>query len=218
MEVKMVVKPISQSRRSERGATLVEMIIVCMIIAIVCAMAIPLAYSGRRKFNQSALPRQVQTQLRLTRQEAMSQQQAITFQYDDTTKRINIIDHQAAGRALLADLNYPDTPGSIRTRTLSLAGQGLPAGEIVYGIPTGAPTGALTDTATLTARDINNRVNITFQPDGSVINAAGNAVNFALYFYNYYEKLETVTAISVLGSGGRSKTWRFDKNANAFVE
>lgn len=218
MEVKMVVKPISQSRRSQRGATLLELIIVCGIIAIVCAMAVPLMSSGRRQFRQSAIPRQVMAQLRLVRQEAMSQQQAMTFQYDDTTKQINVIDHQTSGRALLNDISYPNTPGSFVARTVSLAGSGLPAGEILYGIPAGAPAGALGDTSTLTARDINNRINITFQPDGSVINGAGNAVNFALYFYNTYARLETVAAVSVLGSGGRVKSWRYDKNANAFVE
>jgi hypothetical protein len=145
----------------------------------------------------------------------------MTFQYDGANKQIVVIDHQAAGRALLTATGYPDTAGSIRVRTIPLAGSGITAGEISYGIPAGLPVaaqGALGDNTTLTALPANNRINITFQPDGSIIDTNGNPVNFALYFYNVSAATQTATAVSILGSGGRVKTWRYDTNAGSYVE
>ena len=206
-----------QPRSAESGKSIMEILIVVSIIVIVSAIAIPQMVGARRVLRSSAIPRQVMTQLRLVRQEAMSQRQAITFQYDDAAKRIVVIDHQAVGAALLNDPQYPNTPGSVQVRTISLAGEGLPASEIAYGQPAGVPTTALDDSTTLTAL-ANNRVNITFQPDGSVINGVGQATNFGLYFYNTRATTQTATAVSVLGSGGRVKIWRYSSGASKYIE
>jgi Tfp pilus assembly protein FimT len=198
------------------------MIIVLIIMAIILAASLPQMISARRALRSTAITRQVMAQLRLVRQEAMSQRQAMTLQYDDVNKQLVVIDHQASGRALLSDTNYPNTPGSVQVRTIPLAGGGVPAGEIAYGIPSGMPAtalGALGDTTTLTTLNTTTkRINITFQPDGSVIDSAGTSVNYALYFYNVKIPSGTASAISVLGSGGRAKLWRYDSNASSYVE
>jgi hypothetical protein len=61
-------------------------------------------------------------------------------------------------------------------------------------------------------------VNITFQPDGSVIDANGNPVNRALFIYNTQAPTDTAAAISVLGAAGRVKLWRYKSNVNKYVE
>lgn len=218
MEIKIVAGIKHQSRPQERGASIIEILIVISIIVILGALAVPQMMSARRLLRSTAITRQVLTQLRLVRQEAMSQRQAITLQYDDVNKQIVVIDHNAVGRALLNDVNYPNTPGSTRLRTIPLSDSGLPAGEISYGIAPGAPNNALGDSTTLTPLPANGLINITFQPDGSVVNGAGNLVNYAFYFYNNKASKETASAISVLGSGGRVKIWRYDRNANSYME
>jgi len=147
----------------------------------------------------------------------MSQRQAMTFQYDDSTKQIKIIDHQSSDKtAILTDTNYPNTTGSFVTRTTLLAVGGVPASEIIYGIPSGYPTGALSDTATMTSLS-SNKINITFFPDGSATDKANDA-KMALFFYNPKNPGATAMAISVLGSAGRAKVWRYSSSANSYKE
>ena len=210
-----------QSRPSERGFSVIELLIVVGVAVILGAIALPQMISARRMLRSSAMSRQVLTQLRLARQEAMSQRQAMTVQYDDTNKRLVVIDHNASGRSLLTATGYPNTAGSVQIRTINLAGEGLPASEIAYGIPSGAQTAALGDSTSMTTLPTTTKkINITFQPDGSVIDGNGNAANFALYFYNTKASINTASAVSVLGAGGRVKIWRYDSSAtvNKYVE
>ena len=63
-----------------------------------------------------------------------------------------------------------------------------------------------------------NVVDITFQPDGSVIDAGGNPINKALFFYDSKSKKDGAFAVSILGAGGRTKVWRYSNGVNAYVE
>lgn len=103
--------------------------------------------------------------------------------------------------------------------TIPLAVGGVPTGEISYGIPstiTGAAT-TLGDGCTLTALT-NSKMTVTFQPDGSVVNSSSNPVSNALFFYNNKSPLQTASAISILGSGGRVKMWRYNPPTNTYAE
>jgi Tfp pilus assembly protein FimT len=62
------------------------------------------------------------------------------------------------------------------------------------------------------------RLNITFQPDGSVIDSTGAPSNKALYFFNNKAAQETATAISVIGASGRVKVWKYTTNGNTYTE
>jgi hypothetical protein len=78
-------------------------------------------------------------------------------------------------------------------------------------------TAALGDGTNLTPLTGNN-LEITFQPDGSVVDASNNPQNKALFFYSSETPAETAFGISVLGAGGRAKLWRYSPNVNAYVE
>jgi hypothetical protein len=65
---------------------------------------------------------------------------------------------------------------------------------------------------------LNSQINVTFQPDGSVIDAAGNPMGTGLFIYNSVTPRRTAAAMSVVGASGRIKIWRYDQNANAFAE
>jgi Tfp pilus assembly protein FimT len=199
------------------GFSTIDILIVVALIGVLTALAVPQFIGQRRLIRSAALTREFITQIRLARQQAMSQREAITLQYHHAQRRLVLIEHNASGPLVLSDPGYPNTAGSTITRTTPLAVGGLSTSEIAYGIPTGLPTGALDDGVTRTALS-SSRVNITFQPDGSVIDANGNPVNRALFIYNTQAPTDTAAAISVLGAAGRVKLWRYKSNVNKYVE
>lgn len=204
--------------RATRGHSLIELLIVVALIGLVSSFALPQLLVQRRLSRSVAVTREIMTGLRNARQLAMSQRQAFTFQYNDATKQISIIDHNSnLGAALLLDPSYPNTAGSLVVNTAPLAAETLLKSEITYGIPAGVPSGALADGISMTAL-FNSRINITFQPDGSVIDGAGNPAGRAMFIYNNRAGRATAAAISVIGSSGRVKIWRYDAVANVYAE
>ena len=209
-----------------QGFSLLEMLIVLVIIGLMSAFAIPQLLTQRRLARSAGLPRQIMGQLRKTRQMAMSERKAFTFSYDDVAKTITIIDHNNdradpnSGKAVLTAGGYPSTTGSTIVSTYFLGVEGLTADDIKYGIPTGLPATAsdpLADGVAKTAL-VSNKLNVTFQRDGSVINSTGTVTeripqDFGMYIYNAQAPVATATAISVLGSSGRVKVWRYDNAA-----
>lgn len=232
----MRFNPQPQLKQSERGVSLPELLIVLTIIVIVGAVALPQLVASRNALRFAALPREVMTQMRFARQHSMSQRRAVTFQYNNPKREIVIIRHTnvgadgvegnaddipGSGQTVLTQAGYPMTPNATLVRTVPLAVGGIRRSEIVAatavpGSPA-APT-TLGDTTTMTALTADT-INITFQPDGSVIDTSGNPVNFALFLHSTRRPRQTASAISVLGAGGRIKFWRFSDVATpAYVE
>ena len=202
---------------SSSGRSIVEILIVFVIAAILAAIAVPQAISARRAVRSSALANEIASQIRFARQQAMSQRQAFTFQYDDSTKQITIIDHNATGATVLSTTGYPNTAGSTTALTVTAGGGGgLPTSEISFGLPNGVSVTALPDTTTPTAL-ASNKLTITFQPDGTVIDANNTYTNRSLFLYNNVIPNQAAFAISVLGSAGRVKIWR-RTTGNTYVE
>lgn len=190
---------------SQKGISLPELLIVLFVIAIIVVLALPQILSSRRLLRFSGMQRQVVSSLREARQEALSQRAAITFRYDDASK--NVIIYGGSFGSL----------GDQKNRSVAVAGEGLEPGEVIYGRPAGAPVSALSDGANLTSL-ASSAVEITFQADGSVVDASDIPVNKALFFYNAKNPSETAFAVSVLGAGGRSKLWRYSQGVNAYIE
>jgi prepilin-type N-terminal cleavage/methylation domain-containing protein len=191
--------------KKQKGFSLPELLVVLLIVAIILALALPQILSSQRLFRFSGLQRQVATSLREARQEAMSQRKPITLRYDNANKRIITY-----GGSFGAN-------GDPKNIVVELSGAGVDANDVKYGRPTGVPTSALSDTTNLSSLS-SNAVDITFQADGSVIDASNNPQNQALFFYHDKYRLDTAFAVSVLGAGGRVKVWRYSQGVNSYVE
>lgn len=189
----------------QKGFSLPELIIVLLVAAIIIVLALPQIISSRRLFRFAGLQRQVAASLRDARQEAMSQRKPVTFRYEHNKKQIIIY-----GGSFGA---FGDKKNLVHEMTDS----GLAINDLKYGRPSGVSTTALGDGTNLTAVS-NNMVEITFQPDGSVVDASNNPQNKALFFYHDKHRKETAFAVSVLGAGGRAKLWRYSQGVNKYVE
>jgi prepilin-type N-terminal cleavage/methylation domain-containing protein len=210
-------------RRKEarcRGVSLVELLLVLAMIVIVAAISLPSLVGSRRLIRSTAIPRQILTEMRLARQQAMTQRRAVTVQYDDQMKRLVVINHRASGAALLTAAGYPQTAGSVQEKVISLADSGVNTADLTYGIPPALPgtaNAALDDGVSLTGLT-NNQLNVTFQPNGSVVDAAGLPTDRALFIYNNKAPEETACAVSVLGAAGRVKIWKYNRDVQKYVE
>ena len=113
---------------SAKGFTLMELVVVVSIIGILGAVSVQQLIGSRKLIRSAAVTREIVGALRDARQMAVSQRRAITFQYDDTKKQVNIINHGAdangvgvSGIGVLTATNYPNTTGSSVERTYQLS-------------------------------------------------------------------------------------------------
>lgn len=194
-----------QTKKWQKGFSLPELMIVLLVLSILVVLALPQVISSRRMFRFAGMQRQIAASLTDARQEAMSQRTPVTFRYDDNSKKIIIY---GGGFGAV---------GNAKNKMVELTGSGVEANDVIYNRPSGAPSSALSDTSNLTPLTA-GKVDITFQPDGSVIDSANNPVNNALFFYHKKYAANSAFGISILGAGGRVKIWRYSKGIKTYVE
>ena len=182
-----------------------ELIIVLLIIAILVTLALPNIISARRLLRFSAMQRQMASSLAMPVKKPSDRRTPVTFRYDNNTKTIKFYGGKFG------------PSGDSKNYILQMSGSGLAVNEIVYNRPSGVSTAALDDGTNLTYLT-SNAVEVTFQADGSVINASRNPINTTMFFYMSKNPIETAFAVSVLGAGGRAKVWRYNKQTKKYVE
>lgn len=191
--------------KKQKGFSIPELLIIVIIISILGVLALPQIIASRRIFRFSGMQRQFATSLNEARQSAMSQRTPITFRYNNSSKK-TIIYGGSFGAA-----------GDSKNRVEEMTGSGLATADVRYGRAPGSSSAALGDTTTMTAVS-GGVIEVTFQPDGSVVDASNNPKNTAFFFYHTKYPSDTAFAISILGAGGRIKIWRYNKGAKVYVE
>ena len=218
-------------RDKSSGFSLHELLIVMGIMAIISAIALPRLISSARLIGSTGMPREIVTYLRFARQEALTRQMVITCRYDDQTKTITIINHGERGitydpttdAMVKLPGNTAATANQVADVTIeqqTLTRTGITANDLILGRADGKDpaTTTLDDGTLMTTLPASKQINITFQPDGSVVNAQNASLNRTLFLYNQQAQQDTAFAISVLGTTGRVKLWRYDKNATKYSE
>lgn len=201
----MKVLEFNNKKKAQKGFSVLELLIVLIILSILAVLALPQVIASRRVFRFSGMQRQFVSSLTEARQAAMTQRTPITFRYDNVDKKTII--YGGSFGAL----------GDAKNRVVYMANSGLVNNDIVYGRPIGASTASLGDNSNMTALT-SNAVDIIFQPDGSVIDAANNPINNGLFFYHKKYANDTAFAVSILGAGGRIKIWRYSQGSKVYVE
>ena len=72
---------------------MIELLVVVAVIAVLTGSAVPAMINQRRLLRSNSVGREIMAQMRFARQLAMSDRHAVTFEYNDTTKQIRIINH-----------------------------------------------------------------------------------------------------------------------------
>lgn len=190
---------------TQSGQSLLEIAIVMGILIVLSLIALPQLRGSRNANRWSGLQRELVNELRNARQTAMNQRVPITIRFDNTNKRLTIYGG-SFGAA-----------GAASNRQVRLARGVLQENAVIYGRPPAAPTGPLADATNLTPL-AGNQVEITFQPDGSILDAGSNPVATGLFFYYNDHPDDTAFAVTVLGFGGRVKLWRYAPTTNTYAE
>ncbi|MDX6693723.1 MAG: hypothetical protein QOF02_1326 [Blastocatellia bacterium] len=220
----------SRSRKDCRGFTIVEIVIVISIIVIISAIALPGLVNSRRLMVSAGMPREILALLRYTRQQAISQMTVHTFRYDDLTKTITITNNKEVGitydPALDAMVRLPgntaataNTVADTVVEQYVLTKSGIFAKDLIVGRPNTNAIVPLDDgVGIVTPTVATNQIIITFQQDGSIVDALNRPINRSLFMYNNQIPDQSAFALSVLGATGRIKMWRYDVGTKKYIE
>lgn len=219
-----------RSVKNCRGFSLIELMIVIATIVVISAIAIPGLNNSRRLLVSAGLPREILTLLRYTRQQAISQMTVHTLRFDNITKVITITNNRETGVTYDPTLdimvrlpgNTAATANAVADTVVeqyALTKSGIFASDIMIGTPSVQAIVPLGDGVNVVMPTVaTNQIVITFQPDGSVVDALNRPLNRSLFIYNRQIPNQSAFALSVLGATGRAKMWRYDSSAKTYFE
>lgn len=180
----------------QRGFTMWELAIVCVLLMILSAMAMVQLHPTIQQREADAAMAEVASQLRQAREMAISTRRDIQVQFVGTNQiilnRLFINPAVVGGVFFQSPMKFQLTAGKGDTPD----GYGN-AGAIVFGgIVGGPPT-------------------MMFQSDGTFVDTAGNLINGTV-FLGMANEPSAARAVTLVGSTGRIRMWR--NNAAAWVQ
>lgn len=180
----------------ERGFTMWELAIVCVLLMIVSAMAMVQLHPTIQQRQADAAMTEVASQLRQARERAISTRRQIQVRFVGTNQmilnRLTINPAVVGGVFIQSPMRYQlvagkgDTPDGFGN-----------AGAIEFGGVVGGPP------------------TMMFQSDGTFVDTAGNLINGSVFLAMPNEP-SSARAVTLVGSTGRIRMWR--NNAAAWVQ
>jgi len=185
-----------RGRNQQRGFTLWELAVVCVLLMIISAMAIVQLHPTIQQRQADGAMAQVASQLRLAREMAVSQRRQIQVQFVGTNQivltRLNINPGVVGGTFIQTPMTYRLTAGKGDTPDGFGNAGAVEFGGIVGGPPT-----------------------MMFQSDGTFVDTAGNLINGTV-FLGMANEASAARAVTLVGSTGRIRMWR--NNAAAWIQ
>lgn len=182
------VRPDRQTR-SARGFSLIELLVVIGIMAVVSATAGLQIIQARATLQGDGGMRVVLAQMRMAREMAISERRCMQVVFIGTSA-VRIVREEVPGPT---------------TTTLSTVGI---ENDIEFLLTNGVP-----DTpdafGNTTATDFGSATTVKFTPDGTLVDANGNVTNGSVFLAQPGAFL-SARALTVLGSTGRIRAWRWD--------
>jgi Tfp pilus assembly protein FimT len=184
-----------RERNGERGFTMWELAIVCVLMLIISAMAMVQLHPTIQQQQADAAMVEVASMLRQAREMAISQRRQIQVQFIGTNQiqlnRLNINPAVVGGVQIQAPMTYRliagkgDTPDAFGN-----------AGPIEFGgVVNGPPT-------------------MMFQSDGTFVGPTGALLNGTV-FLGMLNEPSTARAVTLVGATGRIRMWR--NNSAAWI-
>ncbi len=180
-----------KKRNTERGFSLIELLVTVVIIVVVFAMAVFQLMPALRSAHMDTASAVVQTQLRAARARAIGDRGEVIVTFDPTgtiaTSAPNIAGFTPVTVPLPSDVKFflfgglPNTPDNFK-----------PAANAIDFDQSGAA---------------GNSLKIRFEPNGSAIDDSGSLNNGAVYIAQT-NNLNSQRAITLLGATARVRTWK----------
>jgi prepilin-type N-terminal cleavage/methylation domain-containing protein len=181
--------------RSERGFTLVEMMMSVMLIGILGSMAVFQIGAARPAMVADGAMRTAMGQLNLARETAMAQRRQIDIEFDQDKHVLRLFKKDvppATGKTLMAETPFEGgvkfaQPAVLPLDTPDLFGKGSPV-------------------------SFASAETISFNSDGLLVDGSGSSLNGTI-FLMLPHVTESLRAVTVLGSVGRVRGYRWNGTA-----
>jgi prepilin-type N-terminal cleavage/methylation domain-containing protein len=175
---------------SERGFTLIEMMLAVMFIGILGSMALFQIGSARPALIGDGAMRVVMGQLNLARETAVAQRRQIDIVCDETTQVLRLVRRDLPqGTTLLAETPFE--------------------GGVRYGLPETLPLDTPDKFGKSAPVTFGAAQTISFNSDGMLVDSGGNPINGTIFLM--LPKVDgSLRAVTVLGSIGRVRGYRWN--------
>ena len=211
----------AQQRKSQ-GFSLIELLIVLIIVAVMTAMSLPYLLNYKKQYRSEDQSLKIMDLMRESSQMAMTRRRPFRFEIDLTNNQALIIDGRNPGPAddiqvkslqleNAADLRVDQIPSGITRPIPPDYDDAVFANDTIGHLEGGT-------------RVVGNSVwQISFRPDGTAVNAAGNPLSASLYVWTPLspgnaapKNMNEVRAITVFGGSGTVKYWK--RNGTTFSQ
>lgn len=199
-------RPKCRTRASEKGVTLIELIVVLTIVAILSAISIPYIFRYTQKYKTEDQALKVMDFMREAGQLALNRRRTMRVELDVSNSQQSVLrlfdENGAAADVLLKSI--PLEPASEVRMDVQPNGVGLP--------PPNYANAAFNTSSVWTA---------VFDSDGTVVTTAGVPVSATLYFWspqvqhpftlaNLNARSGEVRAVTLFGGSGAVRYWKHD--------